>query len=506
MASDVEKISQAAHTTEQLLAGDDNVLDQLLVMFGKGLNLPIIYWQLACIIAAAGLGLLITLYLRHLFRKKDLLRAVDEAINTTSDPSKAPHVDENSPEENLKRQRYPISKLLLQLSWALLTMGFLFSFCLLARVANLLPEKSLPLESIAWLICEAYVVIRIVVFIIQRSIKGLRLSNSLENLMVFMIWSLVALQIVGVLPKFLNFLEETKIPLGRESISLWTCGMAIFTIAVALLVAKWISSLLEKWIWSLPKMQSNVRVVLIRIMKIVLVFIAILIGLSSVGIDITVLGVFGGAIGVGLGFGLQKIASNYVSGFIILMDRSVKIGDMVSVAGIEGIVQDIKTRYTVIRQFNGSVTILPNESFVVSNVTNSSYLAGPGRSSVSISVDYSSDVEEVIKLMTSIVADQPRVLTNPAPYTLLANFGADGIDLTSYFWVADPENGTALLRSNISRAFLREFNKRGISIPFAQRDLRILGMPEIVCKVETQTLKPEASVSGVSLKSEKVKS
>lgn len=257
MASDVEKISQAAHTTEQLLAGDDNVLDLLMMMVGKGLNLPIIYWQLACIIAAAGLGLLITLYLRHVFRKRDLLRAVDEVIDTPADPTKAAHVDETNPEEN-KRPRYPISKLLLQLSWALLTMGFLFSFCLVARLAHLLPEKSLPLESIAWLICEAYVVIRIVVFIIQRSIKGLRLSNSLENVMVFMIWSLVALQVVGVLPKFLNFLESTKIPIGRESVSLWTCGMAIFTIAVALLVAKWISSLLEKWIWSLPRMQSNV--------------------------------------------------------------------------------------------------------------------------------------------------------------------------------------------------------------------------------------------------------
>ncbi len=175
-------------------------------------------------------------------------------------------------------------------------------------------------------------------------------------------------------------------------------------------------------------------------------FIAILIGLSSVGIDVTVLGrVFGGAVGVGLGFGLQKITSNYISGFIILLDRSVKIGDLVTVSGVEGIVADIKTRYTVVRAFDGSVTIIPNESFVTGNVKNTSYLSGPGRTTVAISVDYSSNIDDCINTMNDIVRSQPRVLINPAPYTILTNFGNDGIDLTSYFWVADPGKGNSRL-------------------------------------------------------------
>lgn len=191
-------------------------------------------------------------------------------------------------------------------------------------------------------------------------------------------------------------------------------------------------------------MESNVRVVIIRVVKVVLVTIAILIGLASVGIDITVLGVFGGAIGVGLGFGLQKIASNYVSGFIILLDKSIKIGDLVNVSGVEGIVTDIKTRYTAVKAYDGSVTIIPNENFVTSSVRNTSYLLGPGRATVMMSVDYNADIDEVIELMTDIVRKQPRVLINPAPYTILTNFGADGIELTSYFWVPDPEKAPRL--------------------------------------------------------------
>ena len=350
------------------------------------------------------------------------------------------------------------------------------------RLFGLLPKKALPLESIAWLILGAYVVIRTVVFLLHSLSR--KYNSSLDNFLTFSIWGGVALQIVGVLPKCVEFMQTTKIPLGSTNATVWSVFLSGFSIALALFIAKWIGQFFEKWINSLPTMASNVRVVIIRVVKVVLVTIAILIGLASVGIDITVLGVFGGAIGVGLGFGLQKIASNYVSGFIILLDKSIKIGDLVNVSGVEGIVTDIKTRYTAVKAYDGSVTIIPNENFVTSSVRNTSYLLGPGRATVMMSVDYSSNIDEVIELMTDIVRKQPRVLINPAPYTILTNFGADGIELTSYFWVPDPEKGTATLRSNIGRAMFREFNKRKINIPFQQRDLRIVSMPDVICKVE----------------------
>ncbi len=480
MASDINTISQAEHTAEELLAGDSAILDQLILMFQQGLNLPVVYWQIACIVASILGSWIVTAILLRWIRNKHLIEAVNKAVD-----EKLPDIAPLSKEEEDNRKNYPFLKLFMQMSWACFAMLFLALSAFACRALGLLPDHHLPLESIAWLICEAYVIVRLTVFALHRTIKGLNFSKGVDNALVFSIWTMVALQIVGILPKFVEFLKTTSIPIGKESVSIWSIGMAVFTITLALFIAKWLGQIAERWIWSLPKVQSNLRVVLIRLLKIVLAFIAILVGLSSVGIDITILGVFGGAIGVGLGFGLQKIASNYVSGFIILLDRSIKIGDMVKVAGIEGIVQDIKTRYTVIRQYNGSVTIIPNESFVVSNVVNTSYLQGPGRATVTISVDYSSDVDAVIELMNSIVRAQPRVMSNPAPFTRLTNFGDDGIDLTAYFWVPDPGKGTSTLRSDISRAFLREFDKAGINIPYAQRELRVLSMPDIVCKVET---------------------
>ena len=485
--TELDKVAQAAVTTEELLSKDNNILDELILMFEKGLFQPIIYWQLACLVASCLLGWLLSRYLQ---KKATAHFAAIEKEDVEKIASGLPDGREKA---FWSRVRLRIESLLLRVSWALLSMVFIAISTFSVRLLKLLPAHALPLESIVWLILGAYVVIRTVIFIIHATLRGGELTNSLDNFLAWAIWGGVALQIVGVLPKVVEFLEKTKIPLGGDSFTLWSLFLGIFSIALALFIAKWIGQFIERWLNSMPNMQSNLRVVIIRIVKVFLGFVAVLIGLASVGINITVLGVFGGAIGVGLGFGLQKITSNYVSGFIILLDRSIKIGDLVSVAGVEGIVTDIKTRYTVIRAFDGSVTIIPNESFVTGNVKNTSYLQGPGRTTVTMSVDYSTNVDEIIELMTDLVRKQPRVLINPAPYTILSNFGADGIDLTSYFWVADPEKGTSVLRSNISREMLREFNKRGINIPFPQRDLHLISMPEVICKVETDSLPSKGS-------------
>ena len=475
--SEVAKVAQTAVTTEELLSADNNILDELLLMFEKGLNQPVVYWQIACLATSLILGWLLS---RYLYKRAVSLFAEEE--QTQAEEEKNPKQREQAFWSLVRRR---IQTLLLRLSFPLISMVFIAVTTFTIRLFNVLPKHALPLESIIWLILGAYVVIRTVIFIIHQTVSRGKLSNSLDNFLTWAIWGGVALQVVGVLPKAVSFMQSTKIPLGKDNFTLWSLLLAIFSIALALIVAKWVGQFIERWLNSIPTMQSSLRVVLIRVVKVLLTFIAILVGLSSVGIDITVLGVFGGAVGVGLGFGLQKITSNYVSGFIILLDRSIKIGDLVSVAGGEGIVNDIKTRYTVIRAFDGSVTIIPNEAFVTGNVKNTSYLQGPGRTTVTMSVDYSTDVEEVIELMTDIVRRQPRVLISPPPYTILSNFGADGIDLTSYFWISDPEKGTTVLRSNISREMLREFNERKINIPFPQRDLHLIGTPEIICRVES---------------------
>lgn len=479
--SQLGDVASTSHTTEELLLGDSDVFDQLSMMVEKGINLPVVYWQIAYVLICLLLGWLCWYLLKKFELKRLLIQQENEAL-----------VDNECVEEKKFWGTFFFNfrRLLIDLSGPIFSMFFILIGSLITRKLGLLPHKELPIEVIVWLVLEAYIVIKIVVFIAHGVFSDPAHIKSFDNALVWMVWILVVLQIIGILPKLTAWMERTQIAIGdanEDPVTLWILFTGIITIAVTLFVAKWIGQFFESWFNSIPSIQANIKVVVNRLVKVLLMICAILIGMSAAGIDITVLGVFGGAIGVGLGFGLQKIASNYVSGFIILIDRSIKIGDLVNVAGVEGTITDIKTRYTVVKAFDGSVTIIPNESFVTSNVKNVTYGDGPGRTTVVMSVDYSCNVEEVIDLMTSIVERQPRVLREPKPYTLLTNFGADGIDLTSYFWVPDPGIGTVSLRSAISRAMLKEFNAHGINIPYPQRDVRILSIPDVVCKVESDS-------------------
>jgi small-conductance mechanosensitive channel len=186
--------------------------------------------------------------------------------------------------------------------------------------------------------------------------------------------------------------------------------------------------------------------------------IALLLGLSMVGIDITALSVFSGALAVGLGLGLQKIASNYVSGFIILLDRSIRIGHVVSLdAATSGVVTQITARYTVLRTLTGTEVIIPNEYLVSNIVRNESYSDSRVRVVVSVQVAYGTDLEQAMRLMNEAAQAQARVLADPAPQVLLAAFAESGINLDLGFWIADPQEGTGGVRSAINMAIWRSF-------------------------------------------------
>jgi small-conductance mechanosensitive channel len=200
----------------------------------------------------------------------------------------------------------------------------------------------------------------------------------------------------------------------------------------------------------------------------------VLVALSLVGIDLTVLSVFGGALGVGLGLGLQRIASNYVSGFIILLDRSLSIGDMITVDKFYGRVAQINTRYTVIKALDGTETILPNEMLVSTPVVNHSLSNREVRIVVKVAVAYSADVDRALGILSECARLQPRVLRQPEPGAFVTALGADGVELEIGFWIRDPEEGTLAVRSEISREVLRRFASAGIQIPFPQREVRIL--------------------------------
>ncbi len=278
------------------------------------------------------------------------------------------------------------------------------------------------------------------------------------------------LYLTGALPEIIEALDAVSVHIGPQRLTAWTLLRGVVSVAVTLLLALWLSSLIEARLLASP-LDINLRLVVSRLVRAAVFTVALLTALQMVGIDLTVLGVFGGALGVGLGLGLQRIAANYVSGFVILLERSVRVGDNVRLDTFQGRIQDIKTRYTVVRSSGGTESIVPNEMLISSRIENLSYTDPNVWFSTVVSVAYGSDVEQVLALLARAAATVPRVVAQPAPSAVLSNFGADGLEITVGFWIADPENGTLNVRGAVNLALWRALREAGIEIPFPQRVL-----------------------------------
>lgn len=315
-------------------------------------------------------------------------------------------------------------------------------------------------------------------YILRRVLAGSgRLHSMLllvERVLTTVVWVAMALYVVGMLAEVVAWLESVQLSLGaKQRISLADLLMAGVWILLTVLVALWFGSWLEERLMRSRTMDSNLRVVLTRLSKAGLLLVSLLLSLSLVGIDLTVLSVFGGALGVGLGLGLQKIASNYISGFIILLDHSVKLGDQITVDKTTGIVSQIRTRYTVVRNGDGE-TLVPNEQLVAQSVQNHSFSDGNVRVAVRVQADYAADPEMVIPLLVASVQGIPRLLEQPGPSAFLVAFGDNGIEYEVAGNIADPQNGKLGVQSAMNRAIWKAFQARGISIPFPQRELRVI--------------------------------
>jgi small-conductance mechanosensitive channel len=267
-------------------------------------------------------------------------------------------------------------------------------------------------------------------------------------------------------------LEAVSFSAGKQKLTLWHLLQGIAALLVTVFVALWLAGVIERRL-DAATMDGNLRVVLARMSKALLILLAILIGLPMVGIDLTTLSVFGGALGVGLGLGLQRIASNYVSGFIILLDNSIRLGNVIAVGNDRGEVTRITTRYTVLKDVTGVEAIVPNELLVGNVVRNESYSNPRVRLTLPVQISYQSDLEKAMALIVVAAAAQPRVLADPAPTALLAGFADSGINLEVAFWVADPEKGASLLRSDINLAIWHAFREAGVEIPYPQREVRV---------------------------------
>jgi len=332
--------------------------------------------------------------------------------------------------------------------------------------------------SLALPLLSSLAVIRVVFYVLRLSFAEATWLVQFERVFAALVWIVVALHITGLLPEVIDVLESVKFSTGKQKLTLWNVLQGLGAVLVAVLLALWLSSAVEARLHAAAGLDNNLRVVLARLSKALLILLAVLIGLPMVGIDLTTLSVFGGALGVGLGFGLQKIASNYVSGFIILLDDSIRIGNIIAVGTDRGEVTRITTRYTVLKALDGVEALVPNELLVGSVVQNQSYSSPQVRIALPVQVSYDSDLERAMSIMATAAKAQERVLAEPAPAVLLREFADSGINLELGFWVADPELGTGQLRSDINLAIWREFKQAGISIPFPQREVRILGGAE----------------------------
>lgn len=320
-------------------------------------------------------------------------------------------------------------------------------------------------------------VIRVTVYILRHAFQSASWLLASERWIAAVVWGAFALHLTGLSPIFIDMLRQVEIPLGSETIDLWTVLRGAVMVLVTLLAALWFAGLIESRLTAAENLDASVRVVLVRLTKAVFTLLAILTGLAMVGIDITALSVFGGALGVGLGFGLQKIASNYVSGFIILLDRSIKLGNVIAIdaGATTGIVTEITTRYTVVRTLGGIEYLVPNEFLVSNIVQNQTHTDRRMRLAVEISVAYDSDLPAVLDLCAQVAAAHERVLADPPPRAVIVAFADSGINLEIGFWIGDPENGTGGVRADIRLALWKAFREHGISIPFPQREVRLLG-------------------------------
>ncbi|MDP2229897.1 mechanosensitive ion channel family protein [Methylotenera sp.] len=321
----------------------------------------------------------------------------------------------------------------------------------------------------------AMAVIRLVVYAVRYIVAPGGLLKTLENTVSGFIWIVTALHLSGLLPQILNVLEDVKFSIGKNPFNLLLALQAILTILVTIFITLWFSRVVENRLMSAQNVNMNLRVVLAKLLRVFLLFIAILFALSAVGLDITMLSVFGGALGVGLGFGLQRIASNYVSGFIILLDKSMQIGDVVTIDTHYGVVSDLRTRYLVLRKLDGTEVIIPNETLIINPVINHSSTDHKARVQMPVQVSYASSLELAMELMRDIAFRHPRVLELPLPAVQIQGFGESGIDLVLNLWIPDPEEGSAGLKTEIYLEIWRAFQKNNISIPYPQREVRILG-------------------------------
>ena len=400
---------------------------------------PVILWQ----VAVVALGLLLAWSLNGLLRTY-VMRRAPERWKVGIDA--------------FNRILFPLSSLLLIFVGQLILSHW--------QTVNVLKLAAVMLWAMA--------IIRLAVYALRFIFAPSAWVRTMENAIAGTVWLILVLHLSGLLPEILLMLQGVSFKIGQHPVTLLLILQALLTILLALFIALWVSRLIENRLMRTEQLNMNMRVVMSKLVRILFSFIAILLALSAVGLDITLLSVFGGALGVGIGFGLQKIASNYVSGFIILTDNSMQMGDVITVDNHYGVISDLRSRYMVLRKLDGTQVVIPNETFITNAVINHSFTDRKARVQMPMQVSYDSSLELAMQIMREAAHAQARVLKDPAPEVQIKGFGENGIDLSLSIWIPDPEAGSSSLQSAMYLSIWRAFQQNAISIPFPQREIRVL--------------------------------
>lgn len=357
---------------------------------------------------------------------------------------------------------------------------------------NLSGRTALWLQLLA-MAARWMILIRFALAVVHASLPSSRITDWLERFLSAALWLAFVLWVTGIESVIINAMKAVELPIGSAKLNLYTMLTGLLWVAVIMVFSLWLARFINNKLMESRHLDLNLRIVLTKIISTSMIMLSVLIALPLVGIDLTVLSVFGGALGVGIGFGLQKVASNYISGFIILGDRSIRPGDRLTVNGFTGYVTKITSRFVVLKSATGSEALIPNETFVTSTVINESYTSKALWQSLNIQVAYHTDLTKALGILEEAAAAQERVDTSPAPKAVILGFGENGIDLRIGFWVKDPENGFSVLFSSILLDIWQRFSEQGIEFPYPQREVRILN--------EAQT-PSEAAILKASLKAQ----
>ena len=331
-------------------------------------------------------------------------------------------------------------------------------FVIIATIIGRATEQPVYILDIASSLLTAWIVIRFATGLIQ--------NRTIARSMALLAWTVAALDIIGLLAPIIEALRSAALEVGDARISAYGVLWGAASFALLIWLALIVSRILDNRLVKVDVITPSARVLIVKVIRIFLITLAFLIALNSTGIDLTALAVFGGALGVGLGFGLQKVVSNFISGLILLLDRSIKPGDVIEIGKTYGSVNALAARYTSVITRDGTEYLIPNEDMITQSVINWSHSNTHVRRRVSLYVSYTSDLETARRIMNEAAASHARVLSVPAPRTHIIEFGDNGVELELRFWISDPQNGVVNLASDILGTIWAEFHESGIEFPF----------------------------------------